>query len=188
MSIPAPRHHYTYQEYLVLDAGSTNRNEYFNGEIFAMAGGTPRHAALTAALSGTLYAQLKGKPCRVYSADLRIRVRETGLASYPDVSVVCGLLIEDPEGRDTATNPTLLVEVLSDSTAAYDLGEKREHYQRIPSLQEYLVVSQHEPRITLWRRAEDTWSQDSYGPGGKVLLASIGCELDLDDLYREAVG
>lgn len=182
-SFPAPRHRYTYAEYLSVDEQGTHRHEYFDGEIYAMPGGTPAHAALTAAFVGTLYAQLQGKPCRVYSSDLRLRVLETGLATYPDVSVVCGPLEGDPAGKDTATNPKLIVEVLSDSTEAYDRGAKRKHYQRIASLEQYALVSQHERQIEVWRRSGDEWSALQIGAGGRVELDSIGCFVDVDTLY-----
>ncbi|MDX2051745.1 MAG: Uma2 family endonuclease [Polyangiaceae bacterium] len=152
------RHRSSYEDYLL--------NEYLNGEIFGMAGGTPEHAANTLAIAAELHAQLKGKPCRAYSPDLRVRVLETGLATYPDVSVVCGPMEFDPDGRNTATNPTLLVEVLSPGTEDYDRGEKREHYFTIPSLREYLLVSQTERKMELYRRTGDAWSHEVALNGG----------------------
>jgi Uma2 family endonuclease len=187
-TIPTPHHQYGYQEYLALDESSPHKNEYLDGAIYAMAGGTLDHAALCAAVIGELQSQLRGKPCRVFTADARIRVRETGLATYPDASVICGKPELDPEGRNTATNPIVLVEVLSDGTEAYDRGEKRTHYQRIPALQEYLLVSQREPRLELWRRSRGDWSYEVLGPGQRLDLESIGCQLDVDELYRRAIG
>jgi Uma2 family endonuclease len=185
-SIPAPCHRYTYAEYLRLDGDSNHKNEYFDGEIYGTAGGTPRHAELTLTIGAMLHNQLRGKGCRAYSPDLRVRVLETGLATYPDVAVVCGGIEPDPDGPDTATNPTVLVEVLSDSTEAYDRGEKRRHYQRIPALQEYLLVSPHAPCLELWRRNGEDWTHETFGPGDRVALGSIGCEIGVDDLYGSA--
>lgn len=187
-SIPAPRHSYSYAEYLIVDEMSSHKNEYFDGEIYAMAGGSVAHAALAAEIITVIGNQLRGRPCRIYTADLRIRVKLTGLATYPDVSVICGPLEEDPEGRDTAINPTVLVEVLSDGTESYDRGEKREHYFLIPSLREYVVVSQREKAIEVWRRVGEEWTHEVFGAGTKVTLAAIGCEIDVGSLYAEALG
>ena len=102
MSAPAGLHHYTYADYLALEAASNVKHEFLAGEIYGMAGGTPEHAALSVAVSGALLAQLRGSPCRVYSSDLRVRVLATGLATYPDVTVVCGEAERDPENSTTA--------------------------------------------------------------------------------------
>jgi Uma2 family endonuclease len=186
VSSPAPRRHYTYGEYLDLDEASNVKLEYYAGNIYAMAGGTPEHAALCLQVGSSLNVQLEGKPCRVYGSDLRVRVRATGLAAYPDISVVCGELERDPEGRDTVLNPTLVVEVLSPSTADYDRGEKREHYQRIPSLREVVLVSHDRRRIEVFRREPKAWSCQEAGPGQSVVLDSISCRLDVDSLYDRA--
>lgn len=186
-SWPAPRHRYTYDEYLGLEETSSQKNEYYDGEIYAMAGSTPEHAALAAELIAIMAGHLRGKPCRVYTADLRIRVKATGLATYPDVSVICGPLERDTDGRNTATNPKLLIEVLSDSTEAYDRGEKREHYQTMESLAEYLLVSQRTREVELWRRDGTAWVKLTAGPNDTLRLDSIGLALDVDALYRQAL-
>jgi Uma2 family endonuclease len=120
MSSPAHRTRYSWAEYLALEASSNVKHEFLDGQIYGMAGGTPEHAALAAATIGILFGQLRGGPCRVYDADLRIRVLATSLATYPDAAVVCGPLERDPADPDGVTNPTLLVEVLSSSTEEYD--------------------------------------------------------------------
>lgn len=186
MSSTVPRRHYTYEEYLALDEASNVKLEYFAGDIYAMAGGTPEHAALCLQVGSSLNVQLEGKPCRVYGSDLRIRVLATGLATYPDASVVCGPLERDPEGKNTVLNPTLVAEVLSPSTADYDRGEKREHYQQIPSLLEIVVVAHDQRRIEVYRRASDGWVRHEAGPGEAIALDSIGCRLDVDALYERA--
>jgi len=112
VSQPAPYHSYTFRDYLDLEAASNVKHEFINGEIYAMAGGTPEHAALIMAIGATLVAQLRGGSCRVFSSDLRVRVLATGLATYPDISVVCGELRTDPESPLIAVNPKILIEVL----------------------------------------------------------------------------
>ena len=176
---------YTFAEYLALEAKSETKHEYINGEVFAMAGGTPDHAALAAAVIRLLGTALLGRPCRVYTSDLRIRVLATGLATYPDVSVVCRPFEPDPEDANTAVNPVVIVEVLSDSTEAYDRGEKFAHYRRLPSLRDYLLVLQREARIEHYRRNEDdSWTLREVRATGAVRL-SIGCELSVEDVYRD---
>ncbi len=187
MGAPAHLHGYTFREYLDLEAASNVKHEFLDGEIYAMAGGTPRHAALTLAVGGALLAQLRGGPCRAFSSDLRIRVRETGLATYPDVAVVCGPLEPDPDSEATVTNPKVIVEVLSPSTKDYDLGEKFEHYRKIPALEAVLYVWQTEARIESRTRAPDgTWAAREWSAGDTVAVNAIGCKLSVDDVYRDA--
>jgi Uma2 family endonuclease len=182
MTEPARKLSYTFAEYLALEAASDTRHEYLNGEIFAMAGGTPEHGALSANVIGELYASLRGGSCVVYTSDVRVRVRATGLDTYPDVSVACGAE-RDPEDTNAVVNPVVLVEVLSDSTEAYDRGEKFAHYRRIPSLRDYLLVSQHEARVEHYRRNDDdTWTLRDVRPP-EVVHLSIGCELSVVAVY-----
>ena len=151
-----------------------------------MAGGSPEHAATAANVVGILRQGLAGRRCQVFSSDLRIRVEETGLATYPDLSVVCGRLELDPEDRrgHTVVNPTVLVEVLSPSTEAYDRGEKLAHYKRIGSLREVVLVAHDEHRIDLWRRIEGGWTQRTFGPGQRVVLESLHeITLPVDEIY-----
>jgi Uma2 family endonuclease len=178
---------YTFREYIAHEAASNVKHEYLDGQIYAMAGGTPSHAALASAVGGLLFAQLRGGPCPLYSSDLRVRVLATGLATYPDVTIVCGPRELDPEDKNTVTNPTLVVEVLSPSTAEYDRGEKLEHYQRIPALRQVVIVSQDARRIDVWTRGEgDTWTHAEAGDGDVAELASIGGRLDVRELYEAA--
>ncbi len=131
MTSAFPLHHYTYQDYVWLEEESTTRHEFLGGEIVAMAGGTPEHAAMAAEVIGQLRESLRGGPYRVFTSDLGVRVMATGLATYPDASVVCGPTERDPEKKTNITNPRVLVEVTSDGTEDYDRGEKLEHYKRI---------------------------------------------------------
>ncbi|MBA3458260.1 MAG: Uma2 family endonuclease [Deltaproteobacteria bacterium] len=182
------RHRYTLQDYLEVEELGAVRHEYSDGEIFAMAGGTPEHAALAAALLTTLGVQLRGRPCRPYSSDLRLRVPATGLATYPDAAVICGEPVRDSASPTHVTNPTILAEVLSPSTEAYDRGEKRQHYEQLDSLREYVLVAQERRAIDVYARAEDggPWTHRAYGPGERVVLASLGLELEVDALYADA--
>jgi Uma2 family endonuclease len=152
-----------------------------------MAGGTPEHAGLSAAMLTILGAQLRGGPCRTYSAELRIRVRATGLATYPDAAVICGEPARDPDSPTHVTNPVVIVEVLSPSTEDYDRGEKREHYQRIDSLKEYMLVWQDRRQIEVFRRPEGgPWPSQIHGPGDVVELASVRATVSIDELYELA--
>ena len=186
MPTPARHHRYSFADYLAVEEISVVKHEFLGGEIYAMAGGSPLHAALSAAMVGRLLEAARGGPCRVFSSDLRIRVLATGLASYPDAAVVCGPLEHHPDSADTVTNPVLLVEVLSDSTEEYDLGEKFEHYTRIASLQEVVYVWQNERHIEVRRRVNDGWISSAAGSAGMVRMESLGCALDVDALYNEA--
>ncbi|CAN94031.1 hypothetical protein sce3871 [Sorangium cellulosum So ce56] len=186
MNEPARRIVWTYAEYLEQERASPTKHEFLNGEIFAMAGGTPEHARLCANVIAEIRAQLRGRPCVVYSADLRVRVQATGLATYPDVSVVCGRLERDIEDKDAALNPIVLVEVLSESSEAYDRGQKFAHYRRIPSLREYVLVSQHEQRIEVFHRNEDdSWTLREARAGEGAHLEAVGCALSVDEIYRD---
>ena len=185
MSEPAARHRYSYTDYLALEEASNVKHEYYDGEIYAFAGGTPDHAALAANLIVAFRAGVGDRPCRVFSADLRVRVLATGLATYPDVTVVCGSLERDPESRFTVVNPTLVAEVLSDGTEDYDRRKKLEHYKQIPSLQECLLVSHRRPQVEVWRRrSASEWERQTGGPGDRLHLASLDCEIAVDDIYR----
>ena len=184
--MPARKPTMTYAEYLVFEEKSVDKHEFLNGEVFAMAGGTIEHARLATAISSALTSALRDRPCCVYSSDLRIRIRATGLTTYPDVSVVCGQAEVDAEDRCAIVNPLLLVEVVSDSTEAYDRGEKAAHYRHLPSLREYVLVSQHRPRIEVFRHNEaGRWELYEYESGSQAELASVGCSIAEDDVFRD---
>lgn len=178
--------HYTYAEYLALEDESPIRHEYLDGEIYAMAGGTPDHAALAAAVLAILRAQLP-RGCRSFTSDLRVRIPASGLTTYPDGTVVCGGTQRAPEDPVAVTNPLVLVEVTSNSSEDYDRGEKLRQYQSLPSAREILIVSHREPRITLHRRDERGWTASEAGAGESVSLESIGGVLRVDDVYRDGL-
>ncbi len=175
---------YTYEEYRRFEDTNPARHEYVDGQILAMAGGTPAHARLQAAVLFALERRLEGRPCQPFPSDLRVKVVATGAATYPDVTVVCGAVETDAEDPHAVTNPTVIVEVLSDSTEAYDRGDKFEHYRQIPTLQTYVLVSHRERRIETRRRAPDGgWSEHVAGRGQTAALEAIGTELAVDELY-----
>ena len=187
MTAPAHNIHYSWEDYLTLEGSSNVKHEFLDGQIYGMAGGTPEHAALKSAVTGLLFAQIRGGRCRLHDADLRVRVLETGLATYPDVTIVCGPLERHLEDRDSVTNPTLIVEVLSKSTADYDRGDKFEHYKRIASLRQYVLLSPLEREIEVWSRgAGDEWRQAVSRTGERASLESIGAELDVAEVYDAA--
>jgi Uma2 family endonuclease len=183
-AVSQSHHDYTFADYLTLERDSEIKHEFDAGEILAMSGGTARHSALAMnvgfALRGT-----RPDGCTVFQSDMRVRVVATGRATYPDVSMVCGAIEYDSEdaAHTTITNPVLIVEVLSVTTEKGDRGNKWLHYQRIPSLQEYVLVSQ-EPRIEIFRRtSSETWEYFEVHEGS-VLLTS-GPTLDLAILYAD---
>lgn len=183
-AVRAVGHRYTWREYLTLEQSSNVRHEYFDGEIFAMAGGTPEHSALAVRIASLLDAQLENKSCRVFNSDLRVRVQATGLGTYPDVSVVCGGLERDPEDASTIINPRVIVEVLSASTEAYDRSDKLGNYKLIPVLQECVLVSHREALIEIFRRSPaDQWERFEARRGATANLQSINCVLDVDRVY-----
>jgi Uma2 family endonuclease len=180
----AHRVRYTYAQYLALESASNVKHEYLDGQIYGMAGGTPQHAALAAAVVGLLFPALRDRGCRAHSADLRVRVRATGLATYPDVTVVCGPRECDPDDDDAVNNPTMIVEVLSPSTEEYDRGEKFDHYKRIESLREYVLIAQDRREVEVWTRGADgSWGHRRFGDGDAAALDSVGAVLDVAALY-----
>jgi Uma2 family endonuclease len=185
MTTSAHAHHdFTFEEYLAYERDSETKHEFDAGEILAMAGGTARHSALAANVVAALGAT-RPSGCTVFQSDLRVRVLATGRATYPDASMVCGPIEYDPSDpeRTTVTNPILLVEVLSVTTERGDRGNKWLHYQRIPSLQEYLLVSQ-EPRIEIYRRlASGTWEYLDVQEG--LVTPASGSTLDLSAVYAD---
>ena len=184
----APRlHRYTFNDYLTMEVSSTVRHEFFAGEIYAMAGRTPQHAALAAAITAALISATRGGSCRVHSSDLRVRVTETGLATYPDVTVVCGPYQSDPEDRNTIVNPRVVVEVTSDSTEHYDRADKLTSYQTIRTLSAIVLVSHRERLIEVFeRQRDDGWKRAEARRQGRVTIRSLPCELVTDEIYDTA--
>ncbi len=174
----------TYAEYAKREQESGTKSEFLNGEVFAMAGGTEEHATLGARMIAALARGLEGTPCEPKSSDLRIRT-PSGLGAYPDVSVVCGKSVKSSEDGLSVTNPTLIVEVLSEGTEAYDRGIKFAHYRSMASLKEYVLVSFREPAIESHIRNDDgTWTETFARAGETLTLRSVDLPVDVDTLFR----
>ena len=195
MSLPRSINRHSVAEYLSMERQSKERHEYLDGEIFAMAGESPEHGSICSNISGQLYVQLRGTPCRFFSKDAKVRSglaprsgnKSEGLYSYPDLVVVCGELEFHDEHRDVILNPRVIIEVLSSATEAFDRGEKWTRYQTyLPDLTDYLLVSQSKPQIEQFQRqGGGEWRYSRiYGLEGIVTLASIECTLNLSDVYE----
>ena len=180
---------FTLEEYLRFEETAEGKHEFRNGEIIDMSGGSFNHALISMNIGGELRMKLKGSPCGVLSSDLRVRIAGTTRYCYPDVSV-CGLTIFDPPSCDhTVTNPKLLVEVLSPSTEASDRGEKFHRYLQIESLEEYVLVSQAEPRIdAFFRHSDGSWVLNfAQGLETTFHFRSLGIDLPLSEVYAGVV-
>jgi|KBSSwiStaDraftv2_1062776.scaffolds.fasta_scaffold221957_2 Uma2 family endonuclease len=180
---PSPR--LTEIEYLNLERTLESRNEFFDGEVFARSGGTPLHSQIAASLIQVIGRRLRGGSCVVYTSDLRLKIEATGLLTYPDLSVVCGPIQFAAGTDDTVVNPAVIVEVLSDSTEAYDRGKKFENYRQMPSLREYLLVSQKEPRIEHFvRQANNDWLlREAIGLEATLALPSLEIQISLEEVF-----
>ncbi len=180
-------------EYLEYEMASEIKYEYYQGEIFAMAGASREHNLITANIIGELRNQLKKKPCRLYPSDMRLQIETTGLYTYPDVMVVCGeeKFLDEKENTllrqssVTLLNPDIIIEVLSDSTEGYDRGVKFSHYRKLRSLKEYVMISQRIRKIERYFRNEDQqWvltETDDEHPA--IILEAIDCKLDISEVY-----
>lgn len=186
-SVPKTKTLLSETEYLAVERQSRDKHEYYLGEMFVMAGASREHNLIALNLGGELRHALKDRRCEAYVGDMRVRVKPNGLYTYPDVVVVCG----DPEfldsDVDTLLNPMVLIEVLSDSTENADRGSKFKQYRKIPSLREYLLVSQNEPSIEHFTRRGDTYWEltETSGLDSQLVLSSIGCEIPLAEIYSK---
>ena len=183
-----PNRRYTLDEYLALERESEIRYEFWNGEIFAMSGGTLRHDQITGNIFDQLRRPLRRKPCRVFTANLQIKVPAAAPYRYADGSVVCGnVSVERFNGNDLLLNPVLIWEVLSPTTEAFDRGDKFTYYKSIPSLREYLLIAQHRPHVTQFvKESESKWSYvEINGVDGSVYLPSVECTLKLSEVYQD---
>lgn len=175
----------SYAEYLELTERAEVRHEFIDGRVVAMAGGSIEHSRLVARIGHLLQQGLEGRPCNVFSSDGRVRIETTNRSTYPDVSVVCGPVVpaaDDPHG---ITNPTVIVEVLSDTTEKEDRGSKFAHYRRLKSLEEYVLLAQDVPRIEIFRREAEVWTLREYGPGDQIELASLALSIAVDRIYLD---
>lgn len=176
----------TEEEYWELEARSELKHEYFNGEIFAMSGGSPDHAVLAMNTGAALLARLRGKSCRVAGSDQRVKVEATGLMTYPDVVVYCRPWHFDARNTDTLLTPTLIVEVLSPSTLNYDKGAKFDNYKQIESLRDYLLIARDKIQVDHYHRLDngDWLLHTATGLAKEIKLEALECSLALAELYR----
>lgn len=177
---------FTPEEYLARERKALDKSEYRNGQIYTMPGASRKHNIITAHVAGELYIQLRARSCEVYPSDMRVKVSPTGTYTYPDVVVVC----EEPQFEDThfdtLLNPTVLIEVLSPSTAAYDRGEKFASYQKLDSLCEYVLIAQDSVCVEHYLRREQAWDLTAFRSRADVFcLVSIDCELSLQAIYAK---
>jgi Uma2 family endonuclease len=188
MSLPAQPHRYAIEEYLRLERDAVEKHEYRDGEIVAMAGGTPEHALIATNLLSELRSALKGKPCRVYGSDLKVAITAKNQITYPDGSVICGA----PEFhraagamRDVVVNPRVLIEVLSPSTEEYVRTTKFDLYRSIESFEEYVLVAQQSVRVEAYRRFPDgSWHFEAFaGIEATAQFGSIAATVQLREIY-----
>lgn len=180
-----PNPYLTEEQYLEIERKAERRSEYWNGEMFAMAGGTARHADIKDGLVFVLRRELHGSGCRTYSSDLRVKTPATGLYTYPDLLVICGKLEYADDVKDTVTNPKVIIEVLSPSTELYDRGNKFVHYRSIPSFQEYLLVAQDriyaEHHV---KQSDGSWhSREITDAAATITLESLAIRFKLMEAY-----
>lgn len=174
-------------EYLAQERQAEIKSEYIDGDVVAMTGASRQHNLISLNIAASLHSQLRSRPCEIYMGDMRVAVDEAEFYTYPDIVVVC----EDPQfldgELDTLLNPTLLIEVLSPSTASYDRGEKFNRYRQLSSLQEYLVVAQSTPALEHFRKkSQREWILiDILDPEALIELPSIQCQLAMKDIYEK---
>jgi len=178
----------TTEEYLRTERESDTKSEYLNGDIFSMAGASRAHNQITSNLVVALAGRLSERPCSVYVSDMKVRTktRETDKYSYPDVVVTCGDESFEDDNSDVLLNPLVIIEVLSESTEAYDRGLKFFHYQLIPSLRDYLLVNQDYCRVEHYQRRDDNqWVYSEYHDlEDKVEISTLNCSVSITEIYR----
>jgi Uma2 family endonuclease len=177
---------YTAEEYLAQDRANDYKSEFVAGEIYAMAGASPRHVLIATNTTVELSNRLKNTPCQVYSADLRVQAVRDHAYHYPDVVVVCGKPEYRDEKRDTITNPVIIVEVLSPTTRNYDRGDKFASYRRLASLQEYILIDPDTVHVEHFVRKEGSWEfTETEDSQDNLLLPSFGIAIPLADIYAK---
>ena len=183
-----PKPFFTEDEYLARERVSARKHEYFAGDIFAMTGASEQHNVIASNVNASLHRQLRGRSCRVYPSDMRLKIEQTGLNTYPDITVVCGRpQFADPQKRDTLLNPTVLIEILSPSTERYDRGMKFQHYRTVESLQEYILIAQDAHHVERYMRHEQhEWIlTEVSGLDATLPIASLSATLELADVYEQ---
>jgi Uma2 family endonuclease len=184
--VAQPKPFYTIAQYLQLERAGEQKHEYYDGQIFALAGSSENHNLIAAHILGILYGQVRKRPCKVYPSDMRIKVAKTKLYTYPDISIVCGTALFDDAESDTLLNPMVIFEILSASTEKYDRGKKFEQYRTITTLQEYILVNQNNHLVEQYtRQTDNTWLLTIHDTlESQIELRSVGCTLVLADIYE----
>lgn len=173
------------KEYLVRERAAEYKSEYRQGRMVGMTGASRSHNRITVSLAGAMWTQFRHRPCEVYMADMRVKVRAAGLYTYPDVVALCGPPVFEDAETDTLLNPVVIVEILSPSTESYDRDEKFTHYRRLDSLQEYVLIAQDRMRVEQWRRDGDDWPRTVVEGADAVLrLPSLDCAVPLTEIYE----
>jgi len=177
---------WTVEEYLAMERASDEKHEFLDGEIYLMSGASENHNIIVGITLGILYNQLRKRPCSFYPSDMRVKVKGSGLYTYPDITVVCGTPEIERMDQDTLLNPTVIIEVLSPSTESYDRGKKFQHYLSLDSLQEYVLIAQDQARIERYlRQPNGEWLfAAAVGLEAVIELSSIQCTLVLADVYE----
>ncbi len=183
---PEPLQKITREAYLDLERKAEFKSEFFDGEIFVMAGASRKHNLILTNIISVLRNQLIDGPCNVYPSDMKVRVERINKYAYPDISIACEPEYFEDDHNDVLLNPVVVIEILSDSTEAYDRGQKFIHYQFVPSLVEYILVSQNSHEVERFvRQKEGAWIYSRHeGPEGRVPVGAAGCELPLWEIYR----
>jgi Uma2 family endonuclease len=185
---PQKKPRMTPEKYLQFDHDSDIKYEYFDGDVFAMTGGSLNHNQISINIASQLKSTLRGSPCRPLASDMRVKVNEIDKYTYPDIVVVCGNIeLEKVKGVETLLNPVVIIEILSDSTEAYDRGKKFTHYRLIPSLREYILVSQDYCNVEQFSRGDrGIWHilDPCMDMERSITIESIDCELLLSDIYE----
>lgn len=191
MELKEPAHSYqkkfySVQEYLALEKEAFEKHEYYKGEIFAMASASNLHNVVFKNIFGNLFISLKGKYCQPYGSDMRIHIPENSLFTYPDISIICGDFLPSNEDEDSATQPTVIIEILSPSTKNYDRGVKFMLYRAIPALKDYILIdseSIHAEHFTI--NKEGLWQlKECNKPEEKIIIESLNIELLMKDVYE----
>lgn len=186
---PQEKHPMTPEAYLEFERNAEIKHEYFDGEIFDMVGARKNHNLINTCLTASLVNKIGNRTCRVFSNDMRVKIEKAGGYAYPDIAVACGDLEFEDDHLDTLTNPVVIIEILSNSTEAYDRGDKFAYYRAIPTLREYILVSQNKCRVEQFTKKEGRmWSMFYYEEMEQVVkMESIDCEVPLSDIYKWVV-
>lgn len=185
-ALPQADNSYTEAEYLAFEQESDEKHEFIDGEIFAMSGASPNHNLIVASTIAAMYSQIRGSGCKIYPSDMKVRTPNTATYTYPDITIVCGDAQFVDEKRNILSNPTVIIEVLSESTELYDRGEKFRRYRELPSLKEYILIAQNAPVVDHFFKRDNDWHFiDAVGLDASVHLQAVDCTLNLTDVYEQ---